>query len=55
MTDIIDERRMARIINDAASYRYIRQIILNNDRTEHEPPQLGVATKVMQGKSNDGR
>jgi hypothetical protein len=37
MADIIDERRMARIINDAASYRHIRQIILNNDRTEHEP------------------
>jgi hypothetical protein len=34
MADIIDERRMARIINDAASYRYIREIILNNDRTE---------------------
>lgn len=37
MADIIDERRMARIINDAASYRHIRQIILNNDRTEREP------------------
>jgi hypothetical protein len=38
MTDIIDERRMARIINDAAAYRHIRQIILSNDRTE--PPVI---------------
>jgi hypothetical protein len=37
MADIIDERRMARIINDAATYRHIRQIILNNDHTNHEP------------------
>jgi hypothetical protein len=37
MTDIIDERRMASIINDAAAYRHIRQIILNNDRTEQSP------------------
>jgi hypothetical protein len=37
MTDIIDERRMASIINDAAAYRHIRQIILNNDRTELPP------------------
>lgn len=36
MADIIDERRMARIISDAASYRYIREIILNNDRTEFD-------------------
>jgi hypothetical protein len=37
MAEIIDERRMQRIISDAASYRYIRQIILNNDRTDYEP------------------
>jgi hypothetical protein len=37
MAEIIDERRMQRIISDSASYRYIRQIILNNDRTDYEP------------------
>jgi hypothetical protein len=37
MAEIIDERRMQRIISDAASYRYIRQIILSNDRTDYEP------------------
>jgi hypothetical protein len=37
MADIIDERHMARIINDAAAYRHIRQIILSNDRTEQPP------------------
>jgi hypothetical protein len=45
MTDIIDERRMARIIIDAAWYRYIRQIILNNDRAEPAPVFAGAESK----------